>query len=363
MRVHRCGSWTMIWMALLLCVVSSCHNQGFLERKIAELDTAVPGDCWVLKNELVAIGPSAVPALVQALQREDALARSCSCIVAALKGIRDPRAVPALVRVADGVDSVVANEGVLGYPDDWPCVALEAREALAQIADPAAFQAFGSRVSTTAGPGTASYDEVMAVTVHYYKKVNEWYESWRKTYRAQEWPGRELLNTGPDPVEGTVKRCIQAVCLLPKAREGAETLVHTGAKSVPALVALVEKKDQVASIKLVALGLLERIGDRRCVPALVRTADSFDLDELEHPVTAITTENPATVVLRARQAIGVIVDPANREKFGAWETTDAPPGTEGFNKVVRVQLAYYERVNAWYAKWRKTYVPESYAGR
>jgi hypothetical protein len=344
---------------LLLGVALACQTEGPLERRV---------DALIAKREtlkIADIGPPAVPSLVRALRGPDATPESCSTIVAALEFIGDPRAIPALVRIADEAGRVETTEAVLAHYHSWPYIALRAKEAVTEIMDPAGAKTLrrGNSLSAfPAYPGTEVYDNVLRAKMYYYTDVNAWYEAWRRTYRADHSPGADLVTPGPDPVKGTVSRSIEALRLWPQARKGAQALVQTGSRSVPALVELLEKEDQVPSLQLLAVELLEKIGDRRCVPALVRIADALEI-ELEHPEDAVTGENFGTVVLRARRAIGVIVEPANRGKFGAWETSDAPPGTAEFNKAVRVQLAYYERVNAWYAQWRKTYVPESYAGR
>jgi len=348
-----------VCLMLLSGVSLACQTQGPVERRVDE--RIAKGETL----EIVGIGPPAVPSLVRALRRPDATPESCSKIVEALKFIGDRRAVPALVRIADEAGRVEIAEAVLAHFHSWPYIALRAKEAVTRIVDPA-----GARTllkgrllgSFPAYPGTAAYDRVLAAKIDYYTIVNERYEAWRSTYRADHWPGADLLTPGPDPVENTVRRSIEALRLWPQARKGAQALAQTGSRSVPALVELLEKKDQVPSLQLIVVELLEKIGDRRCVPSLVRIADALEI-ELEHPEDAVTGENFGTVVLQARRAIGIIVEPANRQEFGAWETSDAPPGTGAFNKAVKIQLAYYRRVNAWYAKWRETYVPESYAGR
>ena len=365
MLLSRWRGAVAVCQVLLIAVPMACRTEGYLERRIAAIGGPCPLDGWVAKKELVSAGPRAVPATVRALQREDAQPDSAFWLIYALREIGDPRAVPALVRIADQVGKVEANQATLAYTRAWPYIALQAREALGYIVDPAGARELRNGRPLSAfpvDPGTAVYDSLLAARMEYYKKVNEWYDAWRGTYRADQWPGADLLTSGPDPVEGTVSRSIEAIRLWPQVHNGAEALVRTGRRSVPAVVALLEQKERGPALQLLAVELLEKIGDRRCVPALVRIADALEI-ELEHPAGAVTGENFGTVVLRARRAIGIIVEPANRGKFGAWETSDAPPGTAEFNKAVRVQLAYYERVNAWYAQWRKTYVPESYAGR
>jgi hypothetical protein len=125
-----------------------------------------------------------------------------------------------------------------------------------------------------------------------------------------------------------------------------------GSRAVPALAEAVQDKQATPSRAFWIIAILKRTGDARAIPALVAVADRF-------PGVAPTEEVLSDsgrwdyLTLRAREAIALIVDPQNRKRFGPYVQTWPTRNEEART----TQRDYFTNVNAWYAKWRRSYEP------
>ena len=124
--------------------------------------------------------------------------------------------------------------------------------------------------------------------------------------------------------------------------------LNQGRQGVQGLVGLLEAGSSSWLLRSLALEALRELGDRRAVPALVEVADSAGTTDVREDALWGT---PAFFALLAREAIAQVCEPQARQWRAARDsamleaTTGAPDD------------AYYERVDAWYGKWRRSYDP------
>jgi hypothetical protein len=128
-------------------------------------------------------------------------------------------------------------------------------------------------------------------------------------------------------------------------------LEKVGVRAVPALCATLKDKTVRPGTAFWVISILEHIGDERALPALVGLADRFQTVEPTKEVL-VDCERWDYLALRAREAVALIVDPANRRRFGPYAVAIITPNGEPDIECIEIQAAYFAKVNAWYREWR-----------
>ena len=138
-------------------------------------------------------------------------------------------------------------------------------------------------------------------------------------------------------------------------REGVEELRSIGAPAIPPLIQAL-KDGRLGGFGFAFV--VGDVGDKRAVPALVRTADQTGRIQIT-PETVFDS-SASEGALAARHAISRVLGAA-RVFPGAIAMTYAPPESEHYQNLFRgTTKPYFEAVEAWYHSWRKTYDPDDY---
>ena len=124
--------------------------------------------------------------------------------------------------------------------------------------------------------------------------------------------------------------------------------LNQGRQGVQGLVGLLEAGSSSWLLRSLALEALRELGDRRAVPALVEVADSAGTTDVREDAVWGT---PAFFALLAREAIAQVCEPEARQ-WRAERDSAMLEATTG-----AADDAYYERVEAWYGQWRRSYDP------
>jgi len=125
------------------------------------------------------LGVQTVPYLCEAIVDPRRSPRQVFWITTALSLLRDTRAIPALVRIADACPVADVTDEVIKDTLGAKMISLDAQRAISKILFPGETGRFGEYYATFEDPFPL---HTLAVQRNYYTNLNKWYRQWRATY-------------------------------------------------------------------------------------------------------------------------------------------------------------------------------------
>jgi len=189
-RISGVLAGVALMSALVLqgCITEEEKLMQEVMRQVPELGTY--GNDSLAVEKLERLGPRALPYVAEALLKPDVTPAQRFWLISVLRGIRDRRAIPALVKVADASPVAEVTEDIVKADEGPEKISLRARRAIAWILDPTPGR-FGPYHSSFPDPYPP---ETVAVQKSYYTNLNAWYVKWRPTYDESEY-----LSVSPRP--------------------------------------------------------------------------------------------------------------------------------------------------------------------